>query len=101
MNYGRYLQQVVAILEQDKEFAKKLENVSVEHIRSGAIAKELHFVNHNIRTKLDELKRMEMDRLKKLLKQERDLKEFGSDGRRWRTLGSMSDNSGKSSVDYG
>ncbi|XP_015786654.1 nucleobindin-2 [Tetranychus urticae] len=91
LEYGRYLQEVVAALEEDKEFAKKLENVSAEHIQSGAIANELNLVSHNIRTKLDELKRIEIERLRKLTKLEHDIKEFGSfsnDGRRWRTLGS-------------
>lgn len=79
LEYGRYLQEVVSVLEEDKDFAKKLENVSAEHIKSGAIASELNFVNHNVRTKLDELKRIEMDRLRRLAKQEHDLQEFGTD----------------------
>ena len=33
LEYGRYLQQVVEALEQDKDFAKKLENVSQEDIK--------------------------------------------------------------------
>jgi len=97
LEYGRYLQQVVAALEEDKDFAKKLENVSMEHIKSGQIAQELHFVDHNVRTKLDELKRVEMDRLRRLTKKEHDLKEreehaaagggeTGGDRRRWRTV---------------
>ncbi|XP_074603763.1 nucleobindin-2-like isoform X2 [Brevipalpus obovatus] len=75
LEYGRYLQEVVQVLEEDKDFAKKLENVSADHIKSGAIAHELNFVNHQIRTKLDELKRVELDRLRKLTKQEHDAKE--------------------------
>lgn len=88
LEYGRYLQEVVAALEEDKEFAKKLENVSMDHIKTGAIAQELHFVDHNVRSKLDELKRIEMDRLRKLTKKEHDLKEkeAAAGERRWRTL---------------
>ncbi|XP_054720982.1 nucleobindin-2-like isoform X2 [Uloborus diversus] len=98
LEYGRYLQQVVQALEEDKDFAKKLENISAEHIRSGHIAKELEFVKHNVRSKLDELKRMEVDRLRKLLQQQMERTELGlyrdgdghllnsPDGRRWRTI---------------
>ncbi|XP_035218489.1 nucleobindin-2-like isoform X2 [Stegodyphus dumicola] len=98
LEYGRYLQQVVQALEEDKEFAKKLENVSAEQIKSGHIAKELEFVKHNVRSKLDELKRMEVDRLRKLIREQMERTELGlyrdedghllnsPDGRRWRTI---------------
>ncbi|GFT47310.1 nucleobindin-2 [Nephila pilipes] len=98
LEYGRYLQQVVQALEEDKEFAKKLENISAEQIRSGHIAKELEFVKHNVRTKLDELKRIEVDRLRKLIQEQMERTELGlyrdedghllnsPDGRRWRTI---------------
>ena len=84
-------------MEEDHEFTKKMENVSADHIKSGLIAQELNFVNHKIRTKLDELKRIEIDRLRKLAKKEHDLKELGQgsyseDGRRWRTVGGSSNN---------
>lgn len=77
-------------LEQDKDFAKKLENVSQDDIKSGVIARELNFVSHNVRNKLDELKRIEIDRLRQLAKKERALEDQGTlddSGRRWRTLG--------------
>ncbi|GFS63246.1 nucleobindin-2 [Trichonephila inaurata madagascariensis] len=98
LEYGRYLQQVVQALEEDKEFAKKLENISAEQIRSGHIAKELEFVKHNVRTRLDELKRIEVDRLRKLIQEQMERTELGlyrdedghllnsPDGRRWRTI---------------
>jgi len=75
LEYGRYLQQVVSVLEQDKEFASKLENASVDMIKSGAIADQLHFVDHSVRSKLDELKRVEMERLHKLTMKEKLLKD--------------------------
>ncbi|XP_055941064.1 nucleobindin-2-like isoform X2 [Argiope bruennichi] len=98
LEYGRYLQQVVQALEEDKEFAKKLENISAEQIRSGHIAKELEFVKHNVRSKLDELKRIEVDRLRKLIQEQMERTQLGlyrdedghllnsPDGRRWRTI---------------
>ncbi|XP_054163759.1 LOW QUALITY PROTEIN: nucleobindin-2-like [Oppia nitens] len=94
LEYGRYLQQVVEALEQDKTFAAKLENVSQEEIKSGAVARELDFVAHHVRNRLDELKRVEMDRLRALTKKEAQAGEDES-GRRWRTLGADSAAIGK------
>ncbi|RWS26646.1 nucleobindin-1-like protein, partial [Leptotrombidium deliense] len=74
IEYGRYLQQVVQLLESDPEFKKKLENVSVEDVKSGKIAKELDLVHHQVRSKLDELKRMEVERLNLLLEQQQAMK---------------------------
>ncbi|KAG8196456.1 hypothetical protein JTE90_012279 [Oedothorax gibbosus] len=79
LEYGRYLQQVVQALEEDKDFAAKLVNISTEQIKSGHIAKELEFVKHNVRTKLDELKRIEVDRLRKLIRDKMDRQELGLD----------------------
>ena len=98
---------MVAALEEDKEFAKKLENASIDHIKSGAIADELHFVDHNVRSKLDELKRIEMERLRKLTVKEKHLKDQieressngGEDDRKWRTVGGSSSSRGSTSVD--
>merc|ERR1712038_1533234 len=66
IEYNRYLQEVVQVLESDPEFRKKLEDSDVEKIRDGSIAEELKFVNHNLRNKLDDVKRKEVDRLRKL-----------------------------------
>lgn len=64
MEYHRYLREVVDALESDPEFRKKLDSAKEEDIKSGKIANELEFVSHHIRTKLDEIKRMELDRLR-------------------------------------
>merc|ERR1712088_256013 len=66
IEYNRYLQEVVQVLESDPEFRKKLEDSDVEKIGDGSIAEELKFVDHNLRTKLDDVKRKEVDRLRKL-----------------------------------
>lgn len=42
-------------------------------IQQGKLAKELDFVSHHIRTKLDELKRQEVSRLRTLIKAKQDL----------------------------
>nr|KAG5702949.1 hypothetical protein BaRGS_034722 [Batillaria attramentaria] len=52
--------QVVEILESDNEFKKKLEQANISDIKSGAIAQHLELVNNSIRTRLDEIKRMEV-----------------------------------------
>ena len=62
VDYNRYLQEVVQVLESDPDFRKKLETSDVEKIRDGSIAQELEFVHHNLRTKLDNVKRKEIDR---------------------------------------
>lgn len=66
VEYNRYLQEVVQVLESDPEFRKKLEDSKPEEIRDGTIAKELEFLHHSLRTRLDEVKSRELDRLRKL-----------------------------------
>ncbi|XP_063869359.1 nucleobindin-2-like isoform X2 [Scylla paramamosain] len=78
LEYGRYLKEVVNALESDQAFRKKLETAEVDDIKSGKIARELHFVDHNVRTKLDELKRRELERLRHLAVKEHE-KEVGVD----------------------
>ncbi|UJR09899.1 hypothetical protein I4U23_014121 [Adineta vaga] len=67
LEYGRYLKEVVEILENDPEFKKKIENASVDDIKSGNIAQHLSLVQHHVRTKLDEAKQREMGRLRELV----------------------------------
>merc|ERR1712241_282502 len=74
VEYNRYLQEVVQVLESDPEFRKKLENAEVDHIRDGTIAHELEFVNHGVRTKLDEIKRKELERLRHLAVRQNELR---------------------------
>merc|ERR1739842_115085 len=78
LEYGRYLKEVVQALESDPEFRKKLETAEIDDIKSGKIAKELHFVDHNVRSKLDELKRREVERLRHLAVKEHE-KQNGGD----------------------
>ncbi|XP_042231034.1 nucleobindin-2-like isoform X1 [Homarus americanus] len=78
LEYGRYLKEVVQALESDPSFRKKLETAEVDDIKSGKIARELHFVDHNVRTKLDELKRRELERLRHLAVREHE-KQTGVD----------------------
>lgn len=73
LEYERYLREVVEVLETDPEFRKKIDTVAEADIRSGKIAQELDYVNHHVRSKLDEIKRRELDRLRSLATKEFEL----------------------------
>ncbi|KAG5886570.1 hypothetical protein JTB14_011282 [Gonioctena quinquepunctata] len=75
MEYHRYLKEVVQTLESDPEFRQKLENADESEIKSGKIANELELVSHNVRTRLDEIKRVELERLKELTAKKRKLED--------------------------
>lgn len=66
IEYNKYLQEVVKVLESDPSFREKLDKAEESDIRSGKIAQELEYVNHNVRSRLDELKRIELQRLREL-----------------------------------
>lgn len=67
LEYGRYLKEVVDILEQDPDFKRQLEKASADDIKSGNIAEHLSLVQHHIRSQLDEAKQREMARLRDLV----------------------------------
>lgn len=67
LEYHKYLREIVNILETDPDFKKVIESASADDIKSGKIAEQLDLVGHNVRTKLDEIKRQEIERLKKLI----------------------------------
>ncbi|XP_067902365.1 nucleobindin-2b isoform X2 [Heterodontus francisci] len=66
--YDRYLREVIDVLETDRHFRDKLQTADIEEIKSGKLAKELNLVSHLVRTRLDELKRQEVSRLRMLIK---------------------------------
>ncbi|KAK3700597.1 hypothetical protein QZH41_010512 [Actinostola sp. cb2023] len=70
--YARYLRQVVEILEKDDDYVKKLMNASDDDLRSGKVADGIDFVRHDVRTKLDELKRQEVERQRQIRRQMND-----------------------------
>ncbi|KPP73951.1 nucleobindin-2-like, partial [Scleropages formosus] len=78
LHYDRYLREVIDFLEKDQHFREKLHNTDMEDIKQGKLAKELDFVSHHVRTKLDELKRQEVSRLRALIKAKQDI-EGGKD----------------------
>ncbi|MGH0121235.1 UNVERIFIED_CONTAM: hypothetical protein FKN15_025942 [Acipenser sinensis] len=71
--YDRYLREVIDVLETDQHFREKLQNTDMEDIKVGKLAKELDFVSHNVRTRLDEMKRQEVNRLRSLIKAKQDV----------------------------
>ncbi|XP_030623453.1 nucleobindin-2b [Chanos chanos] len=73
LHYDRYLREVIDFLEKDKHFREKLHNTDLEDIKQGKLAKELDFVSHHVRTKLDELKRQEVSRLRMLIRAKQDV----------------------------
>ncbi|XP_030586465.1 nucleobindin-2 [Archocentrus centrarchus] len=75
LHYDRYLREVIEYLEKDPHFREKLKNANMDDIKQGKLSKELNFVQHNFRTKLDELKREEMNRLRMLIKAKHDVQE--------------------------
>uniref|UniRef100_A0A671XZY0 Nucleobindin 2 n=1 Tax=Sparus aurata TaxID=8175 RepID=A0A671XZY0_SPAAU len=75
LHYDRYLREVIEFLEKDPHFKEKLKNANMDDIKQGKLAKELDFVHHNFRTKLDELKREEMSRLRMLIRAKHDIQE--------------------------
>uniref|UniRef100_A0A7N4NTZ6 Nucleobindin 2 n=1 Tax=Sarcophilus harrisii TaxID=9305 RepID=A0A7N4NTZ6_SARHA len=70
--YDEYLRQVIDVLETDKHFREKLQNADIDEIKSGKLSKELDLVSHHVRTRLDELKRQEVARLRMLIKAKLD-----------------------------
>ncbi|XP_069462180.1 nucleobindin-1 [Ambystoma mexicanum] len=70
--YDRYLQEVINVLETDGHFREKLQSANADDIKNGKLSKELDFVGHNVRTRLDELKRQEVSRLRMLIKAKMD-----------------------------
>jgi len=72
IEYERYLRQVVEELEGDEQFRKKLSEADEKDIKSGKIAELLPLVHHNVRSKLNEIKRVELSRLIDLHKQGAD-----------------------------
>ncbi|XP_063053714.1 nucleobindin-2-like [Engraulis encrasicolus] len=73
LHYDRYLREVIDFLEKDPHFREKLHNTDMDSIKEGKLAKELDFVSHHVRTKLDELKRQEVNRLRTLIKAKQDM----------------------------
>ncbi|XP_033099207.1 nucleobindin-2-like isoform X4 [Anneissia japonica] len=69
LEYDKYLRQVISVLEKDPEMRKKMESSNLEDLKSGKLALELDQMPGHFRSQLDELKRMEVQRLRAVAKQ--------------------------------
>ena len=67
---------MIKVLEKDEEFRKKMENVNFEDVKIATFSKELNNVAKHVRDELDNLKRKEVDRIRKLLKAKVGLTEY-------------------------
>merc|ERR1711973_656012 len=70
--YFRYLTQVVTELEKDAAFKAVLNNATEDDIKSGKIVEHMDLVNRGVRQKLDEVKRMEIEYQRDLVRKEKD-----------------------------
>uniref|UniRef100_A0A8C7XN95 Nucleobindin 2 n=1 Tax=Oryzias sinensis TaxID=183150 RepID=A0A8C7XN95_9TELE len=86
LHYDRYLREVIEYLEKDPHFREKLKNADMDDIKQGKLSKELNFVQHNFRSKLDELKREEINRLRMLIKAKHDTEEHNGQAMDHQTL---------------
>jgi len=71
LEYKKYLEEVVQVLEADDGFKAELDKMGDDgqkDLANGQIAHYLQFANKNTRTKLDEIKRIEVRRLRDLHK---------------------------------
>lgn len=65
VEYKNYLEEVARLLENDEDFINQIKDVThSKDFQPEDISFALKFANHNVRTKLDELKRIEMNRLR-------------------------------------
>ncbi|ELT97554.1 hypothetical protein CAPTEDRAFT_183512 [Capitella teleta] len=74
LSYEKYLREVMSVLMTDTDFAQKMMKIQDIAGQSGEIAKHLEFVSHGVRSKLDEIKRKEVQRLKQITKLQEKLK---------------------------
>merc|ERR1711973_394841 len=70
--YFRYLTQVVTELEKDPVFKAVLNNATEEDIKNGKIIEHMDLVNHGVRQKLDEVKRMEVEYQRDLVRKKKE-----------------------------
>ncbi|KAI3384959.1 hypothetical protein SNEBB_005135 [Seison nebaliae] len=73
LEYEHYLREVISVLESDESFRTALANTKPEDIKSGKIADNLPLVSHSVRSRLDELKRREIERLSQLVEQQKTI----------------------------
>ena len=73
--YDEYLQAVIKILEKDDNLRLKMEEGDLSHLKIGSLTEfdEINELAQHLRDELDDLKRSEVERLRKLLKAQNKL----------------------------
>lgn len=94
LHYGKYLKEVVAELDKDQKFTDIIKNMSSEDIKSGKVAEQLKHVHEDIRKKLNDLKYLEVKRLRDLATRKNEIEQYGEsyhgkDNRKWRTVNGL------------
>lgn len=92
LHYGKYLNKVVAALDKDQKFIETIKSMDANDIKSGKVAEQLKHVHEDVRKKLNELKYLEIKRLRDIATRKNEMEQYGetyhgSDKRKWRTLG--------------
>jgi len=75
--YDGYLKEILKVIESDENIRKKMEEASLEDIRSGKISKEINFLPYELREKLNEIKKEEIHRLRKLVQAKNTVEKGG------------------------
>ena len=70
--YDTYLQVVIKKLHSDPNFKQKLKSLSMEQIKSGQTELKLHDITHELQNELHDVKRKEIDRLRRLIRARSD-----------------------------
>ena len=68
--YDEYLQAVIKILEKDEDLREKMESGDLSHLKISELTDfdEINELAQHLRDELDDLKRTEVERIRKLLK---------------------------------
>lgn len=92
LHYGKYLKDVVEALDKDQKFTETIKNMDANDIKSGKVAEQLKHVHEDVRNKLNDLKYLEIKRLRDLATRKNEMETLGqtyhggADKRRWRTV---------------
>lgn len=72
--YDTYLQVVIKKLQSDPSFKNKLQKLSMTQIKNGQTSLSLHDITHELQNELHDVKRKEIDRLRRLIRARTDSK---------------------------
>jgi len=85
MEYYRYITQIFSEMQNDPKLSQALENLTSSDMHAGGIIDHLHLAEHDVRMRLDEIKRMEIERQREMIRQKRIALEK-KDGNEWHPM---------------